>query len=111
MKVEPLVIGDRVSIGALSIVLYNTTIEKFCTVGPLSLVMKGESYPVGTHWEGVPAQRRGVPAIMALPPQSAPKVALAHPPTNRDARPSSIRPQAVVDVAPLKAWLLDDGSS
>jgi amino acid adenylation domain-containing protein len=110
MKVEPLAIGDRVSIGALSIVLYNTSIEKFCTVGPLSLVMKGEAYPMGTHWEGVPAQRRHVPTIMTLPPQSTVKGAATRPPTNRDAKPSSIRPQKNVDVAPLKAWLLDDGS-
>lgn len=110
MKLEPLTIGDRVSIGALSIVLYNTSIDRGCTIGPLSLVMKGESYPAYTHWEGVPAQRRGIPAVMAVAPASV-KPITAHPVSvaQRETRPSSIKPQQNVDVAPLKSWLLDDG--
>ncbi|CUG02114.1 Hypothetical protein, putative [Bodo saltans] len=113
MKIEPLTIGDRVSIGALSIVLYNTTIERGCTIGPLSLVMKGESYPAGTHWEGVPAQRRAVPGVMAVAPMST-KVARAprsqQPQSVRcSAKPSSVKPQANADVSPIKEWLLDDG--
>lgn len=111
MKVEPLTIGDRVSIGALAIILYNTTIERGCTVGPLSLVMKGESYPAGTHWEGVPAQRRPVPSVMAVAPPSM-KVPASRLPVSyqkRESRPSSVKPQANVDVSPLKVWLLDDG--
>lgn len=112
MKIEPLLIGDRVSIGALSIVLYNTTIERGCTIGPLSLVMKGESYPSGTHWEGVPAQRRPVPSVMAAAPIS---IKVAHPRSQqpvsvrRSLKPSSVKPQANVDVLPIKEWLLDDG--
>lgn len=122
MKVEPLTIGDRVSVGPLSIVLYNTTISRGATIGALSLVMKGEAYPPGTHWEGVPAQRRGIPACMAVAPPSMPKFAL-QPPTLQP--PSSKKKAAVpkpgtdepleigVDVEAVRdalcEWLLDDG--
>ena len=111
MKIEPLCISDRVSIGPMSIVLYNTTMERGCTIGALSLVMKGEAYPGGTHWGGIPAQRCGIPSVMAVAPpsQKIPRSVASPPPTKRESRPSSVRPQATVDTAPLKQWLLDDG--
>jgi non-ribosomal peptide synthetase-like protein len=67
MKTSHLQIGDRCSIGPNSIILYDTVMEKGCSVGALSLVMKGESYPAGSHWEGAPAERRRIPAIMVIP--------------------------------------------
>jgi non-ribosomal peptide synthetase-like protein len=57
MRMDSLVIKEGCNIGALSVVLYNTHMGSGVTVAPLSLVMKGESYEMGTSWEGIPAQR------------------------------------------------------
>ena len=109
MKLDYLVLDDRVTVGPLSIVLYSTTVGRGCSIGSLSLVMKGESYPAGTHWEGVPAQRRAVPGVMAVAAASLKAPHTATRPLTRDARPSSIKPQGKVDTATLKEWLMDDG--
>ena len=57
MKIGKVDIGERSSIGAGSVVLYNTEIENNCKVGPLSLVMKGEHLLKNTNWFGIPIER------------------------------------------------------
>ena len=57
MKIGKVDIGERASIGAGSVVLYNTKIENNCKVGPLSLVMKGEHLLNNTNWFGIPIER------------------------------------------------------
>jgi non-ribosomal peptide synthetase-like protein len=54
MKIGPVKIGARSSIGALSIVLYDSEVGNDVEIKPLSLVMKGERLPDGTTWSGSP---------------------------------------------------------
>ena len=65
MKVGPVVIGARTTIGAGSVVLYDAVVSDDAALGDLSILMKGEVIPAGTSWEGLPAW----PA--ASPPQVA----------------------------------------
>jgi non-ribosomal peptide synthetase-like protein len=57
MKMSDIHIGDRCSVGALSLVLYDTTMQPGSSLGDLSLLMKNELFPADTHWEGIPARR------------------------------------------------------
>ncbi|HEY0311781.1 MAG TPA: Pls/PosA family non-ribosomal peptide synthetase [Allosphingosinicella sp.] len=56
MKVSGVVVRDRATIGSLAIVLYDAEIGEDAQLGDLSVVMKGESLPSGTSWEGSPAR-------------------------------------------------------
>ncbi len=56
MKVGSVKIGARSSIGAGTIVLYDTEIGADCKIDALSLVMKGERLATGTDWTGSPVQ-------------------------------------------------------
>lgn len=58
MKVGRIHVGAGVTVGAGSTVLYDTNLGDYATLGPLTLVMKGESIPAGSHWAGAPAQPR-----------------------------------------------------
>lgn len=55
MKIDHVNIGKRVTIGARSTVLYSATVADNVKLGPLTLVMKGESIPANTRWWGCPA--------------------------------------------------------
>lgn len=56
MKMAHLHIGDNCNIGAMSVVLYDSTLEEGATLQALSLVMKGETIPKQTQWAGSPAK-------------------------------------------------------
>ena len=56
MKVSGVEVGDRATIGSYAIVLYDAEIGADASLGDLSVVMKGESLPAGTSWEGSPAR-------------------------------------------------------
>ena len=56
MKVSSLKIGARATVGSNSIVLYDSVIEDDAQLGDLSVLMKGETLPPGTSWEGSPAR-------------------------------------------------------
>ena len=56
MKIGRIEIGSRVTLGTRSTVLYDTQLGERVMLGPLSLVMKGESLPAGTGWTGSPAR-------------------------------------------------------
>jgi non-ribosomal peptide synthetase-like protein len=56
MKVSGVKVGDRATIGSLTIILYGAEIGEDAQLGDLSVVMKGESLPPNTSWEGSPAQ-------------------------------------------------------
>ncbi len=56
MKVGQVTLGRGVSVGAGSTVLYDTHIGDYVQLGPLTVVMKGESMPAHTAWEGAPAR-------------------------------------------------------
>jgi non-ribosomal peptide synthetase-like protein len=56
MKVGPVKIGARSSIGTRSIILYDSEIGDDVNIEPLSLVMKGEKLQNGTKWAGSPVK-------------------------------------------------------
>jgi non-ribosomal peptide synthetase-like protein len=55
-KVSQVTINQGCNVGVGSIILYNTLIEEYSSLGSLSLLMKGESLPAHTQWAGIPAQ-------------------------------------------------------
>jgi len=59
MKVGSIKIGARCSIGARSIVLYDSEIGDDVKLEPLSLVMKGETLASETEWTGSPIKALG----------------------------------------------------
>ena len=56
MKVSGVTVGDRATIGSYAIILYDSEIGADAQLGDLSVVMKGETLPAGTSWEGSPAR-------------------------------------------------------
>jgi non-ribosomal peptide synthetase-like protein len=57
MKMSRIHIGDRCTVGASAVVLYDSIMRDGSSLGPLSLLMKGETLPAASSWEGSPAQR------------------------------------------------------
>ena len=55
-KAGNLNIGDDCSVGNMAFILYDTTMDKGSKLGPLSVLMKGESLPASTTWAGVPCE-------------------------------------------------------
>jgi non-ribosomal peptide synthetase-like protein len=55
MKIDQVVIGSRVYMGARSAVLYSARVGHNARLGPLTLVMKGEYIPDASSWAGCPA--------------------------------------------------------
>jgi len=60
MKIGPVNIGPYVTVGSGTIILYNTDIAENTRIQSLSLVMKGESVPPNSNWEGIPIQRNNL---------------------------------------------------
>ncbi|HEV3339815.1 MAG TPA: Pls/PosA family non-ribosomal peptide synthetase, partial [Pirellulales bacterium] len=56
MKMSHVRIGRRASVGSMSLVLYDTEMGERSALGELSLLMKGETLPAGTSWQGIPAR-------------------------------------------------------
>ncbi len=56
MKMSTVKIGARCSVGGQAVVLYDTEMKEWSSLGSLSLLMKGETLPPGTCWEGSPAR-------------------------------------------------------
>ena len=63
MKVGRVRIGNGVTIGAGSTVLYDTHVGDYARLGPLTLVMKGESIPAESEWVGAPAEPKDVEVV------------------------------------------------
>ncbi len=55
MKVGRVKLGSGVTVGAGSTVLYDSHVGDYARLGPLTIVMKGESIPAHTEWAGSPA--------------------------------------------------------
>lgn len=64
MKVGKVTLGKGITVGANSTVLYDTHIGDYARIGPLTIIMKGESLPEHSAWAGAPAQ----PATSVAPP-------------------------------------------
>ena len=56
MKMSVVSIEQGASVGARSVVLYDAVLGHDSTLGPLSLVMKGETLMPDTQWAGIPAE-------------------------------------------------------
>lgn len=54
MKSSYLKIGDECAVGNMAVVLYDSEMAARSTLGPLSLLMKGESLAPDTQWHGIP---------------------------------------------------------
>jgi non-ribosomal peptide synthetase-like protein len=57
MKIGSVKIGDRVSVGTRSIILYDSIIEDDVKITALSLIMKGETLQKNTSWGGSPVTK------------------------------------------------------
>ena len=57
MKSDYLTIEAGCSVGNMAIVLYDTKMQSGSTLGPLSLLMKGEILPKFTQWYGIPSRQ------------------------------------------------------
>ena len=57
MKVGRVELAPAVTVGAGSTVLYDTKVDAFARLGPLTIVMKGEQIPGNSSWMGAPAVR------------------------------------------------------
>jgi non-ribosomal peptide synthetase-like protein len=58
MKSSHLKIGDNCSVGNMAVVLYDTSMRDRAVLGPLSLLMKGETMPANSQWYGAPTVHR-----------------------------------------------------
>ncbi|WP_334175792.1 Pls/PosA family non-ribosomal peptide synthetase [Pseudoxanthobacter sp.] len=81
MKVGRVRVGNGVTIEAGSTVLYDTHVGDFARLGPLTVVMKGESIPANTAWVGAPA----VPQAQAAGLAEKAAAAVRHVPAARPA--------------------------
>jgi non-ribosomal peptide synthetase-like protein len=70
MKVGTVTLGKGVTLGTAAVVLYDTHIKDYAQVGPLTLVMKGETLPAQSSWVGAPAQ----PGVIGYPAAAAERV-------------------------------------
>ena len=64
LKASRLRVGADCSVGAMSVVLYDSQMQDRSSLDALSLLMKGETLRAGTSWRGIPpmpaeAQPRG----------------------------------------------------
>ncbi|HTQ09896.1 MAG TPA: hypothetical protein VMI31_07485, partial [Fimbriimonadaceae bacterium] len=66
MKVGPIKVGARCSVGNYSVILCDSELKPDAHVGHLSLVMKGETIPSNTFWRGSPAQAVEDTRVLAL---------------------------------------------
>ena len=55
MKVGLIELGRGVSVGSNTTVLYDTKVGDYAQLGPLTIVMRGESIPGHSEWNGAPA--------------------------------------------------------
>jgi non-ribosomal peptide synthetase-like protein len=58
MKISTVEIGAGCVVGASAIVLYDSVMEPGASLDDLSMLMKGETLPANTAWQGSPARRR-----------------------------------------------------
>jgi hypothetical protein len=56
MKADYLRIGEGCTVGNMAVVLYGTHMRRGSSLGPMSLLMKGETLPAGSHWHGIPSE-------------------------------------------------------
>jgi non-ribosomal peptide synthetase-like protein len=65
MKADTITIGNGCSVGNMAVVLYSTEMQAGSSLGPLSVLMKGEGLPAFSRWYGIPTQ----PVVSAIEDQ------------------------------------------
>ena len=56
MSLDTVTLGDGATMGPHSVALPAAAIEQAATVGPASLVMRGDHVPAATRWQGNPIE-------------------------------------------------------
>jgi len=56
MKADNLRIGEGCCVGNMAVVLYGSVMQPGSWLGPLSVLMKGETLPLSSRWQGIPTQ-------------------------------------------------------
>jgi len=69
MKMSAIDIAPQCTVGSAALVLYDTQIEEGASLGDLSLLMKGETLPARTRWEGIPARPEVSVRRLAIGPE------------------------------------------
>ncbi|MBF6327114.1 amino acid adenylation domain-containing protein [Nocardia transvalensis] len=69
MKMSTVTIRPGATVGARTVVLYDSVVGDGVVLAPLSLLMKGEHLTADTRWGGIPAQPRQ-PALVAASSES-----------------------------------------
>jgi non-ribosomal peptide synthetase-like protein len=64
MKASYLKVGEGCCVGGMAVILYDTEMRQGSSVGPLSLLMKGETLPARTRWLGIPTAQLSVGAAL-----------------------------------------------
>jgi non-ribosomal peptide synthetase-like protein len=62
MKADTITIGSGCSVGNMAVVLYSTEMRQGSSLGPLSVLMKGEGLPEVSRWYGIPTQPDSIAA-------------------------------------------------
>jgi non-ribosomal peptide synthetase-like protein len=62
MKASFVRVGDDCCVGNMAVVLYDTEMQPGSSIGPLSLLMKGETLAPRTQWLGIPTAQVQAPA-------------------------------------------------
>ena len=70
MKMSHITIGARCSVGAFAVVLYDSEMKPGSKLDGLSLLMKGETLPENTRWQGSPARLAGCVTAASAKPES-----------------------------------------
>ena len=65
MSIDTVTLDDGATMGPHGVILPQARIGNGGTVGPASLVMRGETVPAGTYWMGNPVSPWGGPAVPA----------------------------------------------
>ena len=71
MKIGRVTLGQGITIGGSATVLYDTHVGDFARIGPLSIIMKGETIPAHSSWHGAPAQTMSEADMAASAPANA----------------------------------------
>jgi len=61
-KADVIKIDDDCTVGNMAVVLYGTEMRAGSSLGPLSVLMKGEMLPEGSRWQGTPCEPIRSPA-------------------------------------------------
>jgi non-ribosomal peptide synthetase-like protein len=71
MKSSYLKVGAECAVGNMAVVLYDSEMQRGSSIGPLSLLMKGETLAPRTSWHGIPTVRAlgfsQTPKIWSIP--------------------------------------------